>query len=99
MKKIKFLVVVIGVLSCVLQSCNNGKTYAEMKEDEADAINAWILSHDYKVISEKDFYAQDTITHENEYVLFEESGVYMNIMCKGPEGEDGEEGEILQDGS
>ena len=66
MKKIKFLVVVIGVLSCVLQSCNNGKTYAEMKEDEADAINAWILSHDYKVISEKDFYAQDTITHEND---------------------------------
>lgn len=99
MKKIKFLVAVIGVLSCVLQSCNNGKTYAEMKEEEADAINAWILSHDYQVISEKDFYAQDTITHENEYVLFEESGVYMNIMCKGPEGEAGEDGKILRDGS
>ena len=52
-----------------------GQTYAEMKEEEADAINAWILNHNYQVISEKDFYNQDTITNENQFVLFEESGV------------------------
>ena len=79
-----------------MQSCDNGKTYAEMKEDEADAIHAWILSHNYQIISERDFYNQDTVTNENQFVLFEESGVYMNIMCKGPNGENGE---VLKAGS
>ena len=83
MKKIKLFFAVVCVVACCLQSCNNGKTYAEMKEDEADAINAWILNHDYQVISERDFYNQDTITNENQFVLFEESGVYMNIIQPG----------------
>lgn len=55
MKKIKLFFAVVCVVACCLQSCNNGKTYAEMKEEEADAINAWILNHDYQVISERDF--------------------------------------------
>ena len=55
-----------------LQSCNNGKTYAEMKEEEADAINKYILENDIKVISEADFAAQDSTTKENEYVLLDE---------------------------
>lgn len=96
MKKIKLFFAVVCVVACCLQSCDNSKTYAEMKEDEADAINAWILSHNYQVISERDFYNQDTITNENQFVLFEESGVYMNIMCKGPSGENGE---VLKEGS
>ena len=69
-----YILLIIYICSC-LQSCDNGKTYAEMKEEEADAINAWILNHNYQVISEKDFYNQDTITNENQFVLFEESGV------------------------
>lgn len=85
MKKINILLTVAFALSFCLQSCNNGKTYAEMKEEEADAISAWISRNNIRVISEKDFYAQDTMTYENEYVLFEESGVYMNIMKKGPQ--------------
>lgn len=96
MKKIKLFFAVFCTLVFCLQSCDNGKTYAEMKEEEADAINAWILNHNYQVISEKDFYNQDTITNENQFVLFEESGVYMNILCKGPNGEDGT---VLEDGS
>ena len=70
MKTIRFLFAGLIVLAFCLQSCNNNKTYAEMKEEEADAINAWILSHDYKIISEKEFYAQDTMTNANEFVLF-----------------------------
>lgn len=96
MKNIRFVLVILCVLAFALQGCNNGKTYAEMKEEEADAINAWILKNDYKVISEAEYYAQDTVTNENEYVLFEESGVYMNVVCKGPDGADGK---ILKDGS
>lgn len=95
MRGVYILLISIVVCSC-LQSCDNGKTYAEMKEDEADAIHAWILSHNYQIISEKDFYNQDTVTNENQFVLFEESGVYMNIMCKGPNGENGE---VLKEGS
>lgn len=100
MKTIRLLFAGLIVLAFCLQSCNNSKTYAEMKEEEADAINAWILSHDYKIISEKEFYAQDTMTNANEFVLFEESGVYMNIMCKGPKDSKGEyRGRVLKDGS
>lgn len=66
MKKIKLFFAVFCTLVFCLQSCDNGKTYAEMKEEEADAINAWILNHNYQVISEKDFYNQDTITNENQ---------------------------------
>lgn len=83
MKKIKLFFAVFCTLVFCLQSCDNGKTYAEMKEEEADAINAWILNHNYQVISEKDFYNQNTITNENQFVLFEESGVYMNILQQG----------------
>ena len=83
MKETKYIAMLFLLVAAVLQSCNNGKTYAEMKEEEADAINAFILENDIKVISEKEFYDQDTLTKENEYVLFEESGVYMNILQRG----------------
>lgn len=92
MKKLYYFIVLICAISAGLQSCNDGKTYAEMKEEEADAINKYILDNDIMVISEKEFFEKDTMTAENEYVLFEESGVYMNIMCKG-------EGEILEEGT
>lgn len=101
MKKIRLFFAALLAVSFGFQSCNNGKTYAEMKEEEADAIDSWIATHDYQVISERDFYAQDTLTGENEFVLFEESGVYMNIMNKGPkdEGTGQYKGSILKDGS
>ena len=83
MKRMKLVGIVLLALAWGLQSCNNGKTYAEMKEEEADAIQAYILENDIKVISEKEFYDQDTLTKENEYVLFEEPGVYMNIVQRG----------------
>lgn len=99
MKKIRLLLAVICATACCLQGCDNSKTYAEMKEEEADAINAWILQHDYQIISEGDFYAQDTMTSENQFVLFEESGVYMNVLCKGAKDAEGNyKGKVLDDG-
>ena len=91
MKKLFYLSALIYVLTLGLQSCNNGKTYAEMKEEEADAINKFILENDIKVISEKEFIENDTITAENEFVLFDKSGVYMNIQYRG-------DSEILKEG-
>lgn len=91
MKKLFYLSVLVYALSFSFQSCNNGKTYAEMKEEEADAINKFILDNDIKVISEKEFLENDTMTAENEFVLFDKSGVYMNIQYRG-------DGKILEEG-
>lgn len=91
MKKLFYLSVLLYALSFGLQSCNDGKTYAEMKEEEADAINKFILENNIKVISEKEFIENDTVTKENEFVLFDKSGVYMNIQYRG-------DGEILKEG-
>lgn len=94
MKKFYYLLLVVVALSSGLQSCDNGKTYAEMKEDEADAINSYINQNDIKVISEAEFAAQDsTNLADNEYVLLEESGVYMHVSYRG----NGKE--VLSDGS
>ena len=70
-------------ISCVLQGCNKGITYAEQKENEKDDIQSWIVKHDYNIISEEQFYKQDSLTNENEFVLLKESGVYMNIIQRG----------------
>lgn len=91
MKKLFYLSVLLYALSFGFQSCNDGKTYAEMKEEEADAINKFILENNIKVISEKEFIENDTVTKENEFVLFDKSGVYMNIQYRG-------DGEILKEG-
>lgn len=71
------------ILPLFIQSCNKGITYAEQKENEKDDIQSWILKHDYKIISEEQFYKQDSLTNENEFVLLKESGAYMNIIQRG----------------
>ena len=94
MKKIYLIIVIVmSSMAVALQSCNNGKTYAEMKEEEADAIDEFISKNNFQVIDENTFLnAQDTTTSENQFVLFKESGIYMNIVYRG-------DGEILKDGS
>ena len=73
-------------LFCMLfASCKKYETYAEQKENEVDAINAFIAKKGIKVISESEFFAKDSMTDatRNEYVLFNSSGVYMQIVHKG----------------
>ena len=83
MKRIH-LFFILALAALGMQSCNNDKTYAEKKEEEADAINKYLLENDIKVIDENTFFSQDTMTlADNEYVLFKESGVYMNVMQRG----------------
>ena len=93
MKKLGILLMMVFGLGLVFQSCNNGKTYAEMKEDEREAIQRFIELNNIKVIDEDQFIEQDSMTNvaANEYVLFEESGVYMQVVERG-------NGEILEDG-
>lgn len=90
-----FCIVLLGIfgLGFFIQSCDNSKTYAELKEDEREAIRRFIELKNIKVIDEDQFRAQDSTTNvaNNEYVLFEESGVYMQVLNRG-------NGEVLSDG-
>lgn len=74
-----------------ISSCDNIETYAEQKEYEHDCINSFIYGNcrlnkrPINVISEETFKAQGetTDTARNEYVLFNSSGIYMQIVDKG----------------
>lgn len=69
---------------CGLSSCDKTETYAEQKDREMSSINSYIQDRKIKVISEDEF-LRDTVTDlsQNEYVLFESSGVYMQIVRRG----------------
>lgn len=76
-------------------SCSNTETYAEKRDKENAAISQFIsrnletskklFSIPISVISETDFEAAGckTDTVKNEFVLFESTGVYMQIMRQG----------------
>lgn len=99
MKKNILIAFVLMGIGLFFHSCNDSKTYAEMKEEERDAINNFINEENIQVISEQAFKAQNetTDTAKNEFVLFDDSGVYMQIIQKGRK-ENGEAGKKLEDG-
>ena len=76
-----------------LQGCNNQKTYGELVDEENDAIKTFISKNNIKVISLQKFIEQDSTTAENEYVYFEDTGVYMHVVHKG------EAAEVLKEGT
>ena len=89
----KVFIALWALLAVVLASCEDYETYAEQKEKERAHINDFIMERGIKVIDMETFIANDSTTDvsENEYVLFEDKGVYMQIVRKG-------EGEMMQDG-
>jgi len=84
MRKLKYLPIVLAALTA-FASCSDSETYADQKKKERSAINSYIADKNIKVITESQFFAQDSTTDvsKNEYVLFESSGVYMQIIRKG----------------
>mgnify|MGYP003442222610 FL=1 len=92
MKKILYTLL-CAVVAVTMTSCDDVETYAEQRDAERAAISKYLVDQKIKVISEKDFLANDTTTDvsKNEYVLFESSGVYMQIVNRGC-------GEILKKG-
>ncbi|MBQ9164022.1 MAG: DUF4827 domain-containing protein [Bacteroidaceae bacterium] len=92
MKKLILMVVAFATLAAsqlFLAACNDGETYAEMKDKEKNSINKFLKDNELvgpiKVISESTFLEQDSLTNvdENEFVLFNEDGIYMQIVRKG----------------
>ncbi len=90
MKKLVLLFLSLLAFSFAFQACDDSKTYAEMLEEEDDAIAAFIRDNDIQVISQTEFFNNDSTTDvsKNEYVQLS-SGVYMQIVKKGIEDEDG----------
>ncbi len=83
MNRICFLLMALVAILCVT-SCNDNETYADQKKKERAAIKKFLIDKEIRVISEQDFKV-DTITDvsKNEYVLFENTGVYMQIVRRG----------------
>ena len=89
----KFSLLLLALVGIMLfTACSNDETYADQKKKERSAINSYIANQKIKVITEDEFFAQDSTTDvsKNEFVLFESSGVYMQIVRKGC-------GEIIKD--
>lgn len=96
MKKILFvLMAVVGLFSFV--SCDKSETYADQRNRELDSISAFLRNENVKVISEAEFNARfearkagnkdvvltSTTADNNEYVLFESNGIYMQVINDG----------------
>lgn len=93
MKKIFSWLLLFATAAGFLHSCDDTETYADMKESERKDIEAYIKSEGIKVIDMEQFHDQDSTTDvsQNEYVLFKDNGVYMQIIRKG-------DGALLADG-
>jgi len=100
-KAFHLLLLFAVALSGTLCSCEDEESVAEMRKKERKQIESFLQTGAYfldndsivlldvpapiKVISEEEFYANDSTTNvdENEYVLFNSTGLYMQIVRKG----------------
>lgn len=90
----------VALMPAILVACEEEEeTYAEQKEREAKQINAFLSDLNIEPISLSEF-LKDTVTNnpetgpdftKNEYVLFSDKGVYMQIVRRG-------EGRMMQSG-
>ncbi len=89
MKKLLLIFFSLLAVGYLFQACDNSKTYAEMLDEEKDAVNAFIRDNKITVISEDEFKAQGYTTdlEKNEYVSFTSNGIYMQIVNKGVDGD------------
>lgn len=83
MKKLSCALVVCFA-ALFLTACRDTETYADQKNKERAAIKSFLEKQGIKVISESDF-KRDTLTDvsKKEFVLFENTGIYMQIVRRG----------------
>ena len=84
MKHISILLLALAGL-LTLAACGDSETYADKRKRERAIISQYLIDQHIKVISEAQFKAQGytTDTLQHEFVMFENSGVYMQIMRPG----------------
>lgn len=85
------LIPIVIMTAILFAGCNDTVTYAEKKELETQEIMDFISARDIQVVVLDEF-LKDTITDnpetgpdksKNEFVLFPESGVYVQIVRRG----------------
>ena len=83
-KGLLFLLMLL-VSATAITSCSDDETYADQVKRERSVISAYIADSAVNVISEEQFRNQNSTTDvsKNEFVLFESSGLYMQIVRKG----------------
>ena len=84
MKKIFWAIIALVSMATAV-SCDDAETYAEQKDKERAAISRFIKDSSITVISEAQFKEQGykTDVSKNEFVLFQSSGLYLQIIRKG----------------
>ena len=90
MKKLLFLFLSLLTAGSLFQACDNSKTYAEMLEDEKNAVERFIKDSAIHVISVEEVERNDTVTKAkangdayDEFVFFSSEGIYMQIIDRG----------------
>lgn len=84
-----FNIFAFAALVLSLLSCNNGETYADLKKKEKNAIERFLQFNDIvgpiNVIDENTFNLQENTTNVflNQFVRFNETGIYMQVVRKG----------------
>lgn len=91
MKKILYSVL-LAVFGLMMYSCDDGQSYADQRDMELSSVSNFIANPTWgdikgkpiKVISEEEF-LKDTITDvaANEFVKFNSTGIYMQIVNRG----------------
>ena len=94
----KLLLAMIAVAALIsFAACDHNETYADQRDRELDSINAFLRNENIKVIKEAEFEKRfearkagdktvkltDTDPNNNEYVLFESNGIYMQVINDG----------------
>lgn len=94
----KLLLAMIAVAALIsFAACDHNETYADQRDRELDSINAFLRNENIKVIKEAEFEKRfearkagdktikltDTDPANNEYVLFESNGIYMQVIHDG----------------
>ena len=96
MKKLFLSIIAIAAL-VTFAACDHNETYADQRNRELDSINAFLRNENVKVIKEAEFERRfearkagdktikltDTDPNNNEYVLFESNGIYMQVINDG----------------
>ncbi len=95
MKKFLFAIMAIAALFS-FAACNDTETYKDLRDRELDSISSFLRHENVKVISEEVFKSRwekkqkdnsvvltDTSKNNNEYVLFNSNGIYMQVLEMG----------------
>ena len=90
MKKFLFAMIAFAAVFS-FAACNDSETYKDMRDRELDSISSFLRKENIKVISEDEFTRRwnnnqrltDTAKNNNEWVLFNSNGIYMQVLEMG----------------